>query len=123
MFYTPACIEPYEKYNYQTCKNIIFSVNGVRHIIPKGFKTDLASIPRPIWSFMSPAHSALMAPSIVHDWFYRMTCDYDRKQIDLIFFHMLIAEGTPKWRAYLMYYAVRRFGAKSYNEDYCEKNT
>ena len=119
-FLSPVCIKPYKNYQYHVCSDIEFIINKEKFTIPKGFETDLASIPRVIWPLMSPAHSALIRPSIVHDWFYRKTCDFNRKQIDLIFYHMLINDGISKVNANAMYYAVRSFGWKAYKEDYCE---
>lgn len=119
-FYTNTCIKPYKKYRYHTCGTIHFSIDNQHYIIPEGFETDLASIPRIAWPIMAPAHSSLIRPAIVHDWFYRKTCDYNRKQTDLIFYHMLKNDGVNPLRAATMYYAVRLFGSRYYNEDYCE---
>ena len=119
-FLSPVCIQPFEKYEYTTCGVISFTVNHEFFYIPAGFKTDLASIPRIVWPIMAPAHSSLIRPAIVHDWFYRMTCDFDRKQTDLIFYHMLRNDGVSLFKASIMYYAVRLFGWQFYNEDYCD---
>jgi hypothetical protein len=119
-FHTAVCIKPYKRYEYHVCHDIEFTVNHKKFTIPKGFKTDLASIPRSAWSVISPAHSAVIRGAIVHDWFYRKTCDFDRKQTDIIFYHMLINDGLWPLTAGVMYYAVRWFGGKYYNEDYCD---
>src|SRR5262245_31220613 len=37
--------------------------------VPRGFVTDLASIPRGLWWWQAP-HEATMAPAIVHDFLY-----------------------------------------------------
>jgi hypothetical protein len=121
-FYSPVCIKPYKQYEYHTCHNIDFMVEGIKYTIPKGFKTDLASIPRFAWPIMSPAHSSLIRPAIVHDWFYRAYCEFDRKSTDLVFYHMLRNDGVGFIRARFMYYAVRMWGWRFYqhNEDDCE---
>jgi hypothetical protein len=119
-FLSEVCIKPYKNYEYKTCNDIHFVIDSRSFSIPKGFKTDLASIPKIAWPIMSPAHSSLIRPAIVHDWFYKMTCDYNRKQTDLIFYHMLLNDGISPFRACIMYYAVRLFGWKFYNEDYCD---
>lgn len=118
--YSPFCIKPFYAYKYQTCCNIEFSINGYHFEIPPGFETDLASIPKFVWPIMSPAHSSLIPAAIVHDWFYRKTCDFSRKDADLIFYHMLKNDGIGTFRASMMYYAVRLFGWQFYNEDYCD---
>lgn len=119
-FLTDTCIKPMVDYHYQTCNKIYFTVNGERFEIPAHFETDLASIPKIAWPIMAPAHSSLIRPAIVHDWFYRKTCDFTRYETDLIFYHMLKNDGVSTFRASLMYYAVRWFGWNYYNEDYCE---
>ncbi len=119
-FYSTTCIKPMIDYHYLTCNNISFKVNDQHFQIPKYFETDLASIPKIAWPIMAPSHSSLIRPAIVHDWFYRKTCDFTRFQTDLIFYHMLKNEGVSTLRASLMYYAVRFFGWNYYNEGYCE---
>jgi len=119
-FATDTCIKPFEDYRYLTCCDIHFYIEDTEFVIPTGFETDLASIPRVAWPVMSPAYSQFIRPAIVHDWFYRMTCDFNRQQTDLIFYHMLRQEGVSITSATLMYYAVRLFGWKFYSEEYCE---
>lgn len=119
-FYSSVCIKPYKNYLYHTCSDIHFAIEKQFYTIPKGFQTDLASIPKIAWSIMTPAHSALIRPAIVHDWFYSKTCDYTRYQTDLIFYHMLINDGISPLKASIMYYAVRCFGRPFYNRNYCE---
>lgn len=120
-FLTNTCIKPLIDYHYLTCKRIDFTINKEHFYIPANFETDLASIPKIAWPIMAPAHSSLIRPAIVHDWFYRKTCDFTRFETDLIFYHMLRNEGVSKFRASIMYYAVRLFGANYYNEDYCDE--
>lgn len=46
--------------------------NGVKVVIPAGFITDLASVPRWAWAIMSP-FGVLLIPGIIHDFGYRYT--------------------------------------------------
>jgi len=117
---TPICIKPMFGYHYQVCHKVVFKINGNEYYIPANFETDLASIPRVAWPIMAPSHSSLIRPAIIHDWFYRKTCDFSRYQTDLIFYHMLKNDGVSTLRASMMYYAVRAFGWNYYNEDYCD---
>ncbi len=118
---SPTCIKPLIDYHYQTCNPILFTVDHHQFIIPANFETDLASIPKIVWPIMAPAHSSLIRPAIIHDWFYRKTCDFTRQQTDLIFYHMLRNDGISAFKASAMYYAVRLFGWNYYNEDYCDE--
>ena len=119
-FVTETCVKPLHNYTYLTCDKIVFTINDEEFYIPKHFKTDLASIPKFAWPVIAPFHSSLIRPAIVHDWFYRKTCDFDRQQTDIIFYHMLLNEGVSTSAALFMYYTVRVFGYRYYNEDYCE---
>ena len=113
---SPVCIKPFKGYKYKICQDITLMINGKVYYIPANFETDLASIPRIAWSILSPAHSSLMIPAIVHDWFYRMTGDFNRHNTDLIFYRMLRDNGLDKLRANIMYYCVRAFGGSFYND-------
>ena len=114
-----VCISPYKEYEYRLCQGILFTIDAEYYYIPTNFHTDLASIPRIFWPILAPAHSSLMRAAIVHDWFYRMTCDFNRKQTDLVFYYMLRQDGINWFSANALYYAVRLFGGKHYNEDFC----
>ena len=119
-FITASCIKPLIDYHYLTCNRIVFKINDIKFSIEEGFETDLASIPKIAWPVLSPFHSSLIRPAIVHDWMYRTTCYFSRKQSDLIFYHMLINEGVSHFRASIMYYAVRFFGWNYYEDTYCD---
>jgi len=119
-FLSNSCIKPFYDYHYHTCKKIKFIINDRKFEIPSNFETDLASIPKFIWPIMSPAHSSLIQPAIVHDWFYRKTCDFTRYETDLIFYYMLKNKGISTIKSSIMFYAVRWFGWNYYMEDNCE---
>lgn len=78
-----------------------------RFSVPPGFVTDFASVPRMpfIWWLMSDyGHPA----AVVHDYLCERRL-YPRKFVDNVFFHALLACGVPRWRAALMYSAVRSY--------------
>jgi hypothetical protein len=56
-----------------------FSTDDRRHsiVVPIGFVTDLASIPKALWWWQSP-HEGTMAPAILHDFLYwEQSCTKD----------------------------------------------
>ena len=88
---------------------------------PKGYDTDLASISRAIWSFISPWDVARAA--VIHDILYgvlrknaskldKKTVDRLRKQADSIFMlGMLDADPEiPNWKIKTCYRFVRMLG-------------
>lgn len=89
--------------------------------IPSGFVCDLANVPRLLWWVIGPHELGLVAP-LIHDALYRYrgalplgwtldgwTCD--RKEADVIFHRMMLADHVPAWKARLAYRAVRIFGS------------
>lgn len=79
--------------------------------VPKGFRTNLASSPRPLWFVISPSgkHNAA---AVIHDWLYSEYNDtgINRTLADKIFYKLMIECGVNKIKAKCMYWGVRRFG-------------
>lgn len=85
-------------------------------IVPAGFETDFASVPRiPIayWLTGDTAHPA----AVVHDWLYS-TREFPREKADAILLEAMAADGVPAWRRYAMYLAVRVFGGTHFGPKY-----
>jgi hypothetical protein len=82
--------------------------DGLHVIVPAGFETDFASIPRMFWPLL-PHDGPWAQASVVHDYLYeRGTCS--RFLADAIFRDAMAALGVPWYRRVPMYYAVRLFG-------------
>ena len=92
-------------------------IDGEIYIIPKNFKTDLASIPRIFWSLIQPQYSAFVAPEILHDYLYHCLNYGDRKWADDLFYAALVAQGNSEFIAISFYIAVRVFGDVNYYDD------
>jgi len=91
------------------------AVLGARLLVPAGFVTDLASVPRWPLAFML-AGNAGQAGALLHDWGYSFRL-FPRAQADALFFEALTTDGTavgippePEWRARLMWAGVRAGG-------------
>ena len=76
-------------------------------IVPSGFKTDFASIPRIFWNILPPAGKYGKA-AVIHDWCYWSAC-YNRKQSDKIFLEGMKVLKVNRWKRRIMYYVVRWF--------------
>lgn len=81
-------------------------------IVPRGFQTDLASVPRLPVLWLLAGGSANSA-AVVHDYLYRSKM-VSRAIADDIFFEIMEATGVPLWRCWLMFGAVRVFGGNAY---------
>lgn len=95
-------------------RDMVYFVNGRTVTVPKGFRCDGMSVPRCLWSLVSPMiHPQTIAASILHDWLCRTTAhSFTRKQADQFFYFLLLKCKFPRWRAWLAYVGVRLCGAK-----------
>lgn len=85
-----------------------------RIIVPPGFVTDFASVPRvPVafWLFGDTAHAA----AVVHDWLYT-TGIFPKETADSVFLEAMLASGMSRWRAYPMYLGVKFGGDTAWKE-------
>ena len=74
-------------------------------IIPKGFVSDGASIPRILWPVFGGSFSTkLIKASVEHD--YLIALNYSGTNRDLHFYSRLVTEGVDRWKAKLMYWGV-----------------
>lgn len=98
-------------------------------IVPRGFTSDLASIPRWLWWLIAPFELSLAA-ALVHDYGYahggrmlvltrdrmRRATYLTRARVDRAFYELMRDEGVWWWRRWLAYRAVRLFGASHWME-------
>jgi hypothetical protein len=83
-------------------------VAGRTFIVPRGFRTDLASVPRlPIIFWLTGASSNEAA--CIHDFLYS-THEVDRATADAVLREASAVTGVPAWRRWLMYWGVRIWG-------------
>jgi hypothetical protein len=83
-------------------------VLGALVMVPPGFVTDFASVPRipVVYELCGDTSSEA---SVVHDWAYTQHfCT--RAQADAVLKEASLATGVPRWRAWLMWAGVRVFG-------------
>lgn len=84
---------------------------GRAYVVPEGFETDLASIPRVV-QWLLPVIDKHVYPSIMHDYGYEDGWpNVTRAQVDRMFLDAMAAIGVPWWKRNLMWAAVRAFGA------------
>jgi len=99
-------------------------------IVPKGFESDLASVPKILRNIVP--HTTAPAASVVHDYCYRypLIMNYvgkddlglpiskitrvSRKEIDINYKMMNIASGVSNFKSSIMYRGVRIGGNSTY---------
>jgi hypothetical protein len=84
------------------------------YVIPRGFVTDLDSVPHVPIIFVLVKGWARWA-ALLHDFLYSGT-SVTRKLADLLFLRAMLEEGVPSTLAKSMYYAVRALGWRKYNK-------
>lgn len=77
-------------------------------IVPEGFVTDFATIPRFLW-FIYPRWGKYGNASVIHDYIYFKKM-YSRKRCDEIFLEAMKVLKVSKFTRYAIYYSVRIFG-------------
>lgn len=89
---------------------LLFVVKDCVYIVETGYTSNGMSVPRCLWSFISPQFSPVtLHASVCHDWLYDnhvMT----REEADAWYREALIECGYPSWKAWLVYRVVQQFG-------------
>lgn len=96
-------IELLSNFGYQPAGNSAFAI-----WVPKGFRCDVASIPRAAW-LLAPSWGPWNRAAVIHDWLYTVQ-PCSRLQADRIFREALAACGVSSWRSVVMFNAVRLGG-------------
>lgn len=81
--------------------------NGQAIVIPRGFVTDLATVPRLFWGIISPSGRHDLA-CLTHD--YLLENNWERRTADRELRFLLIRSGVRPLKTNLMYHAVRLYG-------------
>lgn len=85
-------------------------------IIPKGYRTDFASVPRFLWPVFPP-HGRMANAATLHDYMYDNRINENRlgeykarEYADDVFAQGCLKDGVPFWQVTLIYYIIRAFG-------------
>lgn len=89
--------------------------------VPEGFVTDFASVPRAVWSYLSPEDPVIIFASVVHDWLYSVRGDLgagavmQRAQCDAVLREAMLASGARASMAWLVEKTVGIFGGSRWD--------
>jgi hypothetical protein len=90
---------------------------GDKIIVPKGFKTNFASVPRLAKFYIDDDDWQIRAPSCIHDFLYSAESaelGFTRKQADEVLLEAMMGLGMRKTKALLIYFVLRLFGGPNY---------
>lgn len=79
--------------------------------VPRGFITDLYSIPRLAWWKFAP-HEYAVEPSIIHDFYLSVEVGPSKKVIDESFFYLMLEYKVPEDVARVFYTAAAFYGGR-----------
>ena len=101
--------EVLEEYSYETSKGLV--------VVPKGFRTDYASVPR-IFRNIINSYGKHGRAAVVHDWLYSSKCTLNitREEADKIFLEIMKECDVGVFKRNLMYRMVRMFGASHFRK-------
>jgi hypothetical protein len=110
MFLTSLKVEAISDGKWVLLHELHYQVQGSKDIIvaPRGFVTDLASIPRGMRWFVT-GQDETRAPSVIHDYLYQRRIG-ERGWADWVFLVAMKDEGVGLVTRWACYYAVRAFG-------------
>lgn len=96
-----------------------YADNGAMYQLRGGFETDLASVPRFLWSIPGFSTGDWPRPALLHDWFY--VRHHEGKDVvgfreaNYLLGESLRAEGASYWLAWMYREACNTFGKGIWN--------
>ena len=98
---------------------LVWTQPGLTITVPRGFITDLASIPRVFWNlpFTDP-NGVSRRPAALHDALYALGRSKGKAFADIMLRTALKSEGASDFVAGAFYKAVDLFGGGPYKADY-----
>ncbi|EAI2953512.1 DUF1353 domain-containing protein [Campylobacter coli] len=105
-----VCVKPYDKDKFEVVENYEFSLPNYKGIVPKGFKTDSASIPRLFWSLFPPFKSEYFSACVVHDFLCeKANSRSDYKIADLALKEAMAFLGCSKFKIFVFYHSCNLY--------------
>lgn len=84
-------------------------------VVPAGFETDGASVPRVFWNVLPPLEGDYAAAAVLHDYLYREPGNLSRADSDAVFREAMGVLGVGWLTRWTMWSAVRAGGWKPWN--------
>lgn len=84
-------------------------------IVPKGFVTDFASVPRFPATYFALFGNIAAEAAALHDYLYSTT-PFSRYKCDCVLKEAALATGCAKWKAWGLYIGVRIGGSSHYGK-------
>ncbi len=105
-------VKPFGKDRFEVVKEFEVSLCGLNFIVPKGFISDGASVPRIFWSIFPPNSPEYLSAVVVHDYLCeRANTRNDYKLADLALKEAMQTLGCSSIKTFIFYHACNSFHA------------
>jgi len=125
-FETPLVVTQLRGGKYWILKNdLIYKDSAIKEpiVVPRGFVTDFASVPRSVWSIY-PTSGSYTAAAVLHDYLYwKQDPQITKEKSDNIFYDAMTSSGTPNLTRDTFYNAVDKVGFLAWNNNSKLKNS
>ena len=106
--YSDFILQPMRNHRFKVLKEIRYK----DIIVPVGYKTNGGNVPRIFWSFLPPNETTFLPLYCVHDYL----CDQKEfKKADIYLLELGKELNTPRFKLYIIYYAVRLYHILRYS--------
>lgn len=108
-------LKPVGKYQFELVEN--YRYRDI--VIPKGYITDGASVPRIFWSIFPPNKAEYLSAAIVHDYLTDIVIEKKSitfRSVDNTFKEMLIDLNVNKIEVNVLYWSVRLYHLLRYGD-------
>lgn len=114
MFTTPLDLREYAHGEWAVLEELEWAGDGEHIVVPRGFITDLASIPKPLRAVLD-VNGPSRAPAVLHDWLY---CSHivSRDRADDLLRIALETRGVGVIERNAFWSGVRAFGWLYWNK-------
>lgn len=118
-FLSELVLIPTDGNKWKLSQPLSYSSASFSTIVPEGFKTDLASIPRIVRPLI-PVHGKHTRAAVLHDYLYvsqKIQGEWiKRSHADRAFYNAMLELGVNRFKARIMWGAVRSGGWIYYNK-------
>ena len=119
-FGPPLAVSRFLDRMYYLIRDLTWTATGTstpigKIVVPRGFVTDFASVPRPFWALLPPDDEYVTA-AVIHDWLYWNQAT-TREEADQALKDSMIELGVSSLKVTAIYEGVDLFGGSAWSEN------
>lgn len=118
-FVTPCVLEGRGVHQWRVARDLVCDTPFGRIVVPEGFITDGASVPRIFQNIFPPLDGDYDAAAVLHDYVYQHAVALGRTKADAdnLLKAGMEAMHTAAWKRFLIYQGVHRGGQLAWDAD------